>query len=95
MTMEAQSILRKSLDEVTHIQKTQFVLFGVMFLSVAICILWLGRFSGDRPIDIQKIVVAAMCFALFSMVYVGVANAMFVTRMTKRVLRAIELAAKT
>jgi hypothetical protein len=40
-------------------------------------------------------VVAAMFFVLVSMVYVGIANAWFLSCMTKKVLGAITLASKT
>jgi hypothetical protein len=95
MTLEAQCILRKSLHDVTRLQIRQLVGFIVLFFGEMLCISWLGHVSTNHPIDMQKMVVAAMFFVLFSMVYVSMAIAMVISCMTKKVLKAIELAAKT
>lgn len=92
MTVEVQSALRKSLDDICHLQKRQFVGFIALFFGVTLCILWLGRVSESHPVDIPKLVVAAMCFVLSSMVYVAMAIAWLLSCLTKKVLRAIELA---
>ena len=90
--LEAQSTLHKSVDDVTRLQKRWFATFIVVLFSVLICIFWLGHISGSHPLDIQKLVVASMCFVLFSMVYVAMAFASLQLRMTKKILKAIELA---
>ena len=92
MTLDAQSALHKSLDDVTRLQKRHKVVIIVLCFCVMTNVLWLGRISESHPIDTQKMVVAAVCFVPLSMLYVGMMNAMWVTRMTKKVLRAIELA---
>ena len=92
MTQEAQSTLRKSLDDICHLQKRRFIAFIALFFSVMICVLWLGRVSESHPVDIPNLVVAAMCFVLFSMVYVAIALALLLSYVTKKVLKAIELA---
>ena len=75
MTMLAQSLLHKSLDDVARLQKQGRVVFIVMFFSVAICILWLGHISESRPLDIQKLVLASIFFMLVSRFYVATAFA--------------------
>jgi hypothetical protein len=92
MTLNAQSVLGKSLDDVTHLQKRHRVVFIVMFIAVLICIFWLGHVSGTHPLDIQKLVLASMFFVLVSTFYVATAFASLQLRMFKKVLRAIELA---
>lgn len=92
MTLDAQSALHKSLDDVTRLQKRHKVVIIVLCFRVVTNVLWLGRISESHPIDTQEMVVAAVCFVPLSMLYVGMMNAMWVTRMTKKVLRAIELA---
>ena len=94
MTVEAQSILQKSLEDVSHLQKRGRVTFIVLFFTVLICVLWLRHISESHPVDIQKLVVAAMCFVLFSMSYVATAFAALLLRMTKKILKAIEFASK-
>lgn len=94
MTLEAQSLLRKSLYDVCRLQKRQLVGFIVLFFAELGCITWLGHVSESYPIDVPKLVVAAMCFVLFSLVYVGMANAWLLSFMTTKVLKAIQLAAK-
>jgi hypothetical protein len=92
MTPEAQSALRKHLNDICHLQKRQLVGFIALFFGVVICILWLGRVSESHPVDITKLVIAAMCFVLSSMVYVAMAFAWLLSCMTRKVLSAIELA---
>ena len=91
MTLDAQSALHKSLDDVTRLQKRSFATFIVLLFSLVICVLWLDHISKSHPVDLQKLVVASMCFVLFSMVYVAMAFASLQLRMTKKILKAIEL----
>lgn len=95
MTTEAQSILHKSLDDVSGLQKRQRVLFVALFFILLICAFWLGRVSESHPVDIQTLVVAAMFFVLVSMVYVATAFAALQLRLTKKILKAIGFASKT
>ena len=95
MTVEAQSILHKSLDDVARLQKRGRFMFIVMFFSVVICILWLGHTSQNHPLDIQKLVLASMFFVLVSTFYVATAFASLQLRLTKKILQAIEVASKT
>ncbi|PYU02516.1 MAG: hypothetical protein DMG38_00045 [Acidobacteria bacterium] len=90
-----QTLLRKSLDDVCRLQKRQLAGFILLFFSEIGCILWLGRISEIHPLDIPKMVVAAMFFVLVSMVYVAMALAWLLSCMTKKVLSAIKLASKT
>jgi Kef-type K+ transport system membrane component KefB len=92
MTLDAQSALRKSLDDVTRLQKRHFVIGFVGLFSLMICIFSLGHVSESHPVDLQKLVVAAMCFGLLSTFYVAMAFASLQLRMTKKILKAIELA---
>ena len=95
MTVEAQSILHKSLDDVTRLQKRGFATFIASLFSLVICIFWLGHISQSHPVDIQKLVLASMFFVLVSTFYVAMAFASLHLRMTKKILKAIEVASKT
>lgn len=94
MTIEAQSLLRKSLYDVCRLRKRQFVGFIVLFFAELGCISWLGRVSESHPLDVPKLVLASMFFVLFSLVYVGMANAWLLSFMTTKILKAIELSSK-
>lgn len=94
MTTEAQS-LHKSLNDVAHLQKRLRVVFILAFLTLMICVFWLGRVSESHPVDLQKFVVSAMFFVLVSTFYVATAFAALQLRLTKKILKAIESAAKT
>ena len=95
MTVEAQSFLHKSLEDVSRLQKRGRITFIVVLFAVLICVFWLGHISGSHQVDIQQLVVAAMCFVLFSTFYVAMAFASLQLRMTKKILKAIEVATKT
>ena len=95
MNLDAQSALRKSLDDVTRIQKIQRATGIAVLFSLMACIFWLGHISATHPLDIQKLVVAAMCFVLVSTFYVAMAFASLQLRLTKKILTAIEFASKS
>ena len=95
MPLDAQSALRKSLADVTSIQKRQFATGIVVLFSLMACIVWLGHISTTHPLDTQKLVLASMCFVLVSTFYAAMAFASLQLRMTKKILRAIESASKT
>ena len=95
MTSESDSILRKSLDDVGHLQKRASITFFVLFFVVFFCVFWLGRVSSSPSVNAQKMIVPAMCFVLCSIFYVATAFSIFHCRLTRKVLKAIELLAKT
>lgn len=95
MNLDTHSALRKSLDDITHLQKRQFATGIVALFNLLVCFFWFGHVSGSHPVDIQKLVVAVMCFVLISMFYVATAFASLQLRMTKKILKAIEFACKT
>lgn len=95
MTLDAQSALRKSLDDVTRLQKRQSRTGIVVLFILMICVFWPGHVSATHPVDIQKLVLASMCFVLVSTVYVAMAFASLQLRMTRKILGGIELAAKS
>ena len=91
MTSEPESILRKSIDDVAHLQKRAFITFIVLFFGEVFCVLWLGRVASNPSVDVQRMIVPAMFFVVSSMVFVATAFSLFISRMIKKVLKAIEL----
>ena len=95
MPPETESILSKSVDDVGHLQKRATITFFVLFFGLLICVFWLGRVSSSPSVDVQKMIVPAMFFVLCSIFYVATAFSIFHCRLIKKVLKAIELLAKT
>jgi hypothetical protein len=94
MTQEVEGILRKSLDEINRMRKRQAVAFVILLFTVMGWLLWLGRLGASPVIDIGKTIAVAACFVVFVMTYVGMAIAMVITKMTTKMLSAIELVSK-
>ena len=91
---QAEGILRKSLDEINRMRKFQAVAFVILAFTVMCWLVWLGRVGASPVIDVGKTIVVAACFVVFLMTYVGMAIAMVVTKMTTKLLSAIELVSK-
>jgi uncharacterized membrane protein len=95
MSEEPEGILRKSLDDVCRAKKRQTFVFIILFVTVIVCILFLGRVSENPATDVRRMLFLSVGALLFMMVYVAMAVAMVITSMTTRVLKAIELVSKT
>lgn len=94
MNQETDSILRKSLNEVDGIRKRQTAVFvGLLFLMMGLFV-WLGYISENPATDARKMILYAVLVLFIGMVYVAVAFAMVQSRMTLKVLKAIELLSK-
>ncbi|MGP8174724.1 MAG: hypothetical protein ACLP7O_09280 [Terracidiphilus sp.] len=91
MTQETESILRKSLNEVDRIRKLQIVCFGVLFCAIVGLIVWLGYMGENPATDVRRMILFAVIVLLFGMVYVAMAHAMVQSKMTLKILKAIEL----
>jgi hypothetical protein len=94
MTQENEAILRKSLDEVVRVRRRQNLAFVVLLFTVMIGLLWLGRLSTNPATDVRKMLLLAVCFLCFLMTYVAMGIAMVITKMTTKVLSAMELVSK-
>jgi hypothetical protein len=91
MSEETDSILRKSLDEVDRLRKRQTVAFVILLGVVMGMLIWLGHISENPAIDVRKVILFAVCVLFLAMVYVAMAFAMVQSRMTLKILKAIEL----
>ena len=94
MTQENETILRKSLDEVVRVRRRQNLAFVVLLFTVMIGLVWLGRLSTNPATDVRKMLLLAVCFLCFLMTYVAMGIAMVITKMTTKVLSAMELVSK-
>ncbi|MGA2085064.1 MAG: hypothetical protein ABSG60_06055 [Terracidiphilus sp.] len=94
MTEETESILRKSLNEVDRIRKRQTVTFAGLFCAMVGLIVWLGYMGENPATDVRRMILFAVIVLLFGMVYVAMAHAMVQSKMTLKILKAIELLSK-
>jgi len=94
MTQENETILRKSLDEVVRVRRRQNLAFVVLLFTVMFGLVWLGRLSTNPATDVRKMLLLAVCFLCFLMTYVAMGIAMVITKMTTKVLSAMELVSK-
>jgi len=94
MTQENEAILRKSLDEVVRVRRRQNLAFVVLLFTVMFGLVWLGRLSTNPATDVRKMLLLAVCFLCFLMTYVAMGIAMVITKMTTKVLSAMELVSK-
>jgi hypothetical protein len=94
MSQETDNILRKSLDEVDGIRKRQTIVFVILLCVMMGLLVWLGHVSENPATDVRKMILFSVCVLFFGMIYVAMAFAMVQSRMTQKVLKAIELLSK-
>jgi len=94
MSQETDNILRKFLDEVGHIGKRQTIAFVVLFCLMGALFVWFGSFCENPAADVRKVILLAVFVLFFGLVYVAMAVAMVQSKMTLKVLKAIELLSK-
>ena len=94
MTQEAEGILRRILDELSRVRRRQARAFILLLFVTMGLTVWLGRVSASPVIDVGRTIAVAVIFVVLLMTYVAMGIAMFVTKMTTKVLSAIELVSK-
>jgi len=94
MSQETDNILRKSLEEVDRIRKAQTVAFAILFCLMTGLVAWLAFLGANPATDVRKMILFSVCVLFVGMVYVVAALAMVQSKMTLKVLKAIELLSK-
>lgn len=101
MSETLENVLRKSLDEVDRIQRRQVVgaaIFLILFLIQAYGVghsLYLRTVAGVRePSSLQESMSFGLSFMVFTVAFCTFGITFFISRMTKKILKAIELLAK-
>jgi apolipoprotein N-acyltransferase len=94
MSQEIDNILRKSLDDVDRVRKRQTVGFVILFCVMISLFYWFGHMCENPATDLRKIMYYAVFVLFFGMVYVAMAIAMVQSKMTLKILKAIELLSK-
>ncbi|MGA1987165.1 MAG: hypothetical protein ABSG72_12940 [Candidatus Sulfotelmatobacter sp.] len=94
MPQETDDILRKSLDEVDGIRKRQTIAFVILVCVMVGMFVWLAYLGANPATDVRKLILFAVLVLFFGMVYVAMALAMVQSKMTLKILKAIELLSK-
>ena len=96
MSEQMETILRKSLDEVDRIRKRQFIglaiLLLVFFLHAASVIATLHA-SGANS-DLRVALIASVEIMVFTVGFSILGVGLFISRMTSKILKAIELSSR-
>jgi predicted membrane protein len=98
MSQELDNVLRKSLDEVDRSQKRQvigFVIFLALFLVHAYgFILSVHGGGAASAMPSRHLLGVGLLTVVFTIAFCTFGITLFISRMTKKVLRAIELSSK-
>jgi len=97
MSQEMETILRKSLDDVDRIQKRQvagFVIFLLLFLLQAFSLFATIHGNAGKAIPAEGTVGLGISLMVFTVGFCTFGITFFISRMTKRILKAIELMSK-
>ena len=97
MSQEMETILRKSLDEMDRIQKWQvvgLVTFLLLFLLQAFSFFATMSHAAAKTIPAYGIAGLGVSVILFTVVFCTLGITLFIARMTKRILKAIELSSR-
>jgi hypothetical protein len=86
--------LRKSLDEVDGIRKAQTIGFVILLCVMMGLLVWLSFLGANPATDVRKMILLAVAVLFLGMLYVAMAVAMVQSKMTLKVLKAIELLSK-
>jgi len=92
MTEDMEAVLRRSLDEIDRTRKRQWILLISSFCALALFLLGVAGTAknvGDHRLLGQ--VMGSVLVSLLTSVLVVIVLAMFITHMTKKILKAIEL----
>ena len=93
MSQEMETTLRKSLDEVDRIRRRQLIgaaTFLLLFLlQAASVVATLHKVGTDS--DLRVTLIANVELMVFTVVFCSLAICFFITRMTSKILKAIEL----
>lgn len=91
MTHDAESPLSRSLDAIDTAKRRAYATFGVFWIATFAALWWFSHIL--RTTDNLKTALSAAVVALvFSIFLAAFAVMLYITRMTKRLLRAIHLA---
>lgn len=86
MPQAPEVLLRNALDAVDRNRRRLYVVFGVLFFALIGILIW-----ASRTRDIRGLVLLSCMVVVFAVVYGGTALAIYINRMTRLLLNAINL----
>jgi hypothetical protein len=95
MTQETETVLRRSLDEVDRARKRQWAYLALCFCCLTLFLISIMKTAeniGDRRL-VAEVLLGALISILTSILAV-LGLSLFISRMTNKILKAIELLAK-
>jgi hypothetical protein len=92
MTQDLETILRKSLDETDHGIKALLALFLLMLVGVVAGVLWVAHLSETS--DVKTMLLFSLVVIVLNQAAETILSCGFVTAMTRKTLKAIELLSK-
>lgn len=96
MSQEMETVLRKSLDEVDRIRRWQIagIFFTVLtFLTLVSSIVFTLQKNRPEP-EFWRMLIANAELMMFNVAFVTLVVCLFITRMTRKILKAIELSSR-
>jgi hypothetical protein len=94
MSQELDATLRKSLDDVDRIRKRQRAAMVFFMLAFVAAVIWLAHLSRSSSTDVRTVLGAAVFVIAAELGYCTFALTLHISRMTRRILKAIELSSK-
>lgn len=93
MTHDAKSTLSRTLDAIDAARRRAYATFGVFWIATFAALWWFSHVIGTTD-NLKTALSAAVVALVFTIFLAAFAVMIYVTRMTKRILRAIDLAAE-
>ena len=93
MTHDAKPTLSSTLDAIDAAKRRAYATFGVFWLATFAALWWFSHTLGTTD-NLKTALSAAVVALVFAIFLAAFAVMIYITRMTKRILRAIHLAAE-
>jgi hypothetical protein len=99
MSQESELTLRKSLDQIDRNRRWQIAAIIAVFVALLLKVLgfemWFYRFSAPQNQELKIILATNLQLMVFTVIFCTLGVCIFVGRMTKKILQAIDLSSKS
>jgi hypothetical protein len=90
MSEEIEITFRKTLDDVDRIKRRQIIAFAALFCVVSGCLFWLGHLGPTPNVDVRQMLLWSVITLVFVATYAAMGLALYINKMFRKVLKAIE-----
>jgi hypothetical protein len=90
MSEEIEIMFHKTLDDVDRIKRRQIVAFAALFCIVGGCLFWLGHLGATPNTDVREMLLWSVITLVFVATYAAMGLALYINKMLRKVLKAIE-----